>query len=102
MIQKSLFNQIKYLGNDQRKIFRTCTQKTTHNDSVNGRKYHVHGLDDSILLHYLLFLTSIYIFTGILIKTSADLIFVEIDKLVLKFIWEKKRIRRAVVEEESR
>ena len=35
-------------------------------------------------------------------KTPADLIFVEIDKLVLKFIWEKKRIRRAVIEEESR
>ena len=35
-------------------------------------------------------------------KTPADLIFVEIDKLALKFIWEKKRIRRTVVEEESR
>ena len=65
VIQKSIFKQIKYLGNDQRKIFRTCTQKTTHHDSVNGKKYHVHGLDDSVLLHYLLFLTSIYIFTGI-------------------------------------
>lgn len=53
---------------------------------LNGERHSVHGSEDSILLRLCLKLT--YIFNKMPIKNSK--VFIEIDKLILTFIWNCK------------
>ena len=63
-------------------------------EDLNAETFHIHGQEDSLLINCHFFPTCSIDSSVISIKIQPSY-FVDIDKLILKFIWKGKRLRIA-------